>query len=673
MAEALPGFSQEDSDFLRESFASGQLTEADKDWIIQQVDRASKAVEGDVSALGPTEEPQKPFAQRALNALNTRETAAALGGTAGTILGTATMPVTGVAGPIAGGALGAAAGSNLFDNFTNLKNHLTGSEDPVIGMEQTTRNALGEGLTDAAFSMGGALAQPVRLGRMVISRLSGLNEKASRELMMIAEEAGIRLGAVDVGGTFPKGWAKTIGVFPFSGTPMREAEIQKLGDVNKAVNNILDTFAPNEKLTSEIGLDMYEAAKNSRQEFRNVSAEMYNGLKNLISDSKNPRIIPTVFTDEEGAVKGLKVFAIEQNDAARRGAILLNDGTLLPRKQSDELAGFFEKLALLPDLINPTQFERLSDDLKYLIEKNLSDGYDIKVLSQAKKALRDGFDNLRTDILPPGEAQSIKESAERVNDFYSKGIVKYQTVVAKTFERVNKFIFRAGADEAGSLNADEIYHAAINLRSPQQIKDLVSLVGRGNVANAAQRHFDIATEAARTEVKILGKSFYALDPNVLERKLGLVGAGSKNLEGVEELYKMGGVKIEDIKTLIGVMKKIEGIGDPAEFVRRRIVLGGVAGAAGVLGIGGAVAGGSALAGGDGGEAAAHGIITATALTLFGRWGSRILSDPDKLKLLTGALDESRAAIPRRANLARLTNLLGNNEPEIPQTRIDNEM
>ena len=670
----IPGFSQEDSDVLKEAFSSGRLTDEEKDWVIQQVEKASSATEGNVEALGPTEEPQPPFAQRALEALSTRETAAALGGTAGTILGTATVPVTGVVGPIVGGGLGAAAGASLFDNFTNLKNYLADSPEPPIGLERTSRNILGEGLTDVAFSMGGALAQPVRIGRMVISKMSGLNEKAAQQLMLIAEEAGIRLGAVDVGGTFPKGWAKSIGVFPFSGTPMREAEIQKLGDVNKAVNRVLDTFAPNEKLTSEIGLDMYAAARTSRQEFRNVAGGLYDNLKDLISNARNPRIIPTVFTDNDGAVKGIRLYAIEQNDIARRGEILLSDGTLLPRPQSEEIAGFFEKWALLPDLINPTQFERMSDDLKYLIQKNLKDGYDVKQLSETKKVLRDGFDYLRTDILDPREAQAIKGAAEEANDFYAKGIVKFRTVAAKTFERVNKFIFRAGADETGGLNADEIYNTAINLRSPQQIKDLVALVGIENVANAARRHFELAADAAKTEVKILGKSFYAIDPNILEKQLGLSGiAGAKKIEGITELYKTGGVKLGDIENLIGVIKRIEGIGDPAEFVRRRVVLGGIQGAIGTLGLGGAAFGGSLLAGSDTEEAATHGVITVVGLTLLGRWGSKILSDPEKLKLLTGALDKSRAAIPRRANLARLINLLGGNKEQVVQTPLDEEV
>ena len=117
MAEPIPGFSPEESDVLRQAFETGRLTDEEKQWIIDQVNKAGSAVEGDVTAIG---EPQKPFGQRALESLSTRETASALGGTAGTILGTATMPATGLAGPVVGGGLGAAAGAPFFYHFQKL-------------------------------------------------------------------------------------------------------------------------------------------------------------------------------------------------------------------------------------------------------------------------------------------------------------------------------------------------------------------------------------------------------------------------------------------------------------------------------------------------------------------------------------------------------------------------
>ena len=656
MAEAIPGFSPEESDVLRAAFDTGRLTDEEKKWVIDQVGKANAALEGDVSALGP-EEPKPSFGQKAIGALATRETASLLGGTAGTILGTGTMPVTGPAGPIVGGALGAAAGSLLFDNFRNLRNYLDDKQENITGWKEAVAHAAGEGITDATFSLGGAVAQPIRLGRMAIAKMSGLNEKAAAELILLSETAGIRLGAVDVGGTFPKGYAKTIGVFPFSGTPFRKGEIQKLQDADRAINNILDTFAPNEKLAGEIGIDMYKAAQESRQEFRTVSGGLFDNLRELINKAKNPHVIPT---------DDLRAFAIEQNDAARRGTILLSDGTFLPPVQSKEIAEFFVNVSKLPELINPTQYERLSQDLKTLIEKNLKDGFDVKQLSEAKKTLREGFDNIRTDLLDPAEGDAIKAALEGANKFYAEGIVKFRTPAAKVFERVNRFIFKAGADEAGTLNADEIYHAAINLRSPEQIKDLTKLVGKVNMQNAARENFRTAVEAARSDIEIMGKTFSAVDPSVLEKKLGLVGSGTKKLEGLKEFYKISGVDFEDVTTLINVMKKIEGFGNPAEFMRRRIILGGLAGGVGALGLGGAVVGGGA-------PGAAGGIMTGIALTLFGRHGSEIFASPEKLKLLTGALDEARGVVPQRANLARLVNLLvGDKDQGVVQTPLSEE-
>lgn len=671
MAELIPGFSQEDSDVLRQAYDVGRLTDEEKKWIIGQVDKANAAVGGDVSVLEPTQEPQPSFPERALGAFGTRDFASAIGGTAGTILGTATIPATGILGPIVGGSIGSAGGSLLFDNFTNLRNYLEGNPENIIGGREAVGHAVGEGITDAAFSMGGALAQPVRLTRMAIAKISGLNEKASLEVMRIAEEAGVRLGAVDVGGTFPKGYAKTIGVFPFSGTPFRTGQDKKIKEAEVALREMLDAYGPNEKLASEIGVDMYNAAKNSRQEFRNVADSIYKNLRESINTSKNPHIIPTneikaPLEGLEDLVGGLRSFAIRENDKARRGTILLSDGTFLPPKESEEIADFFISLAKLPDVINPTQYEALTKSLKNLIEKNITNGYDVKELSQAKALLRAGFDNLRVDLLPPGQGEAIQAALEAANTFYAKGIVKFQTPSAKIFERVNKFIFKAGGDEAGTLNADEIYRTAINLQSPEAIRDLAKLVGVENMQNAAAFNFRTVINNSRRDINMLGHTFSEVDPALLEKQLGLVGAGTKKLEGMKEFYKTAGIDFEAVTNLINVMKKIEGIGNPAEFMRRRIILGGLGAVTGAMGIGGTLLS-------DREDTMGAGLITAVTLTLLSRHGSKIFADPDKLKLLTGALDESRAAIPRRANLARLVNLMMNKDQGVAQTPLSEEV
>jgi hypothetical protein len=141
----------------------------------------------------------------------------------------------------------------------------------------------------------------------------------------------------------------------------------------------------------------------------------------------------------------------------------------------------------------------------------------VRLLTNVKNSLEESFGNIRTDLLPEVEAKAIQDSLKDANTFYSKGIAKFQTKTASAFERVDKAIFGAGASRAGSLNADEITRTVLNLRSPQQIKDLTELVGKKKVSEAASRIFQDAVEGARKDIDLSGKTFSIVNPFELER------------------------------------------------------------------------------------------------------------------------------------------------------------
>ena len=562
-----------------------------------------------------------------------KSTFSGLGGATGGAIGGALKGSRGGPfGMIAGGALGAMAGSGIHDAVK------TWTTDKSVSLEEQAKNMLKEGYYDALFSMGGAVAQPIRAARAFLGKISGVTEPAAKALLAKADRVKVGLGAVDIGGMFPKAYAKTVGVFPWTGTPFRKGEIAKYADVDRKVLETLDTFGPNKAL-NDLGIDMVAAAKGTYGNFRQISGVLYTNLNEAIEQASRQDIIPTV---------RIKEVAADLIDQAQKGAIILEDGTPLPRVAAEGVEKFLSNLPQLPELITPHQFRQLKKDLSDFIGKTLKDGWDVKQLTQIKGALEEGYNGLRIDLLQPGEGEAIQTAQKLANAFYSKGIVQFQTKAAKAFERVDKYVFKAGGETPGSLNADELYNVAVNLKSPMQIRDLTKLVGKSNMKQAASLHFENAVNASRQNISLSGKQFDIIDPFELEKRLGLAGITKDKIGGIKELYKTADVDLMDVTDLIEVMKKIEGIRNPAEFVQRRVIMGGVGALVATGGVGFT------------GSVGASG-LTGLGLTVISRHFSKIFADPRKLKLMVNALDEMAKVAPRRAALGRVIKMITEEE------------
>ena len=605
----------------------------------EMTDLKEKAIQG-LSQKQPAEAtPQEPHGKRllhgAIEQLKKRETPVMAGGMAGSGAG---MLLGGPLGMIIGGGIGAAAGSAGYDVTKSVKAMIQGKPEEVVGPVEQFQTMSRESAMDIGFSMLGAFAQPVKWSRALLAKASGLSSEASQALQQTAQRLGIGLGAVDVGGALPKGFAKTIGVFPWTGTPMRRAQIQKLSDTQKAINRTLDTFGPNYATSQAIGIDMVEAAKGTYKGFRTVSAGLYNNLTDAIEQAARQDVIPT---------KNIRTIASDLLEQAKRGEIILENGEILPRVAKEQVEKYLGNLPMLPELITPHQYKQLKKELSDFINKTIKDGWDVKQLTQVKGALETDFRSLRLDLLPPDQGKAIQEAQQIADKFFSKGIVKFQTPATQVFERVDKHIFEAGAERLGKLNPDEIYNVAVNLKSPKQIQDLTALVGQGNMKKAAAYHFDTAITGATQNVELMGRNISFVDPIKLEAALGFTGASRQKLAGIREFYRTAGVNMNDVQDLISVMKRVEAIGNPAEFVRRRVILQGITGAGAMAGIGG----GTLMKGVPGG------MLTAGALTLFSRHMSKIFANPVKLRQLTIAMNEAANNSLRMAMLGKLTKAL----------------
>jgi hypothetical protein len=141
-----------------------------------------------------------------------------------------------------------------------------------------------------------------------------------------------------------------------------------------------------------------------------------------------------------------------------------------------------------------------------------------------------------------------------------------------------------------------------------------------------------------------------VDPARLEQALGLKTTLStvKKQDGLRALYRAAGVDLDDIADLIKVMKNIEGINDPATFVKRRATLAGLSGITGAVGLGALT---SVETGG----------LALVAMAIFGRHVSKVFARPERLKLMRTALDDAADASVRRSAIGRLIKVLAEDD------------
>ena len=186
---------------------------------------------------------------------------------------------------------------------------------------------------------------------------------------------------------------------------------------------------------NDIGLDMVSAARGANKKFKSTASALYDKLADDIANASRSDIIPSRIIREDGTSGGVSAMADDIVAQAEKGGIILADGSQLAKIDSQETLDFISQLRDLPDLINPDQYRRLTEDVSDLIGKRLKDGADVRLLTDVKKSLEESFGNIRTDLLPEMEARAIQDSLKAANAFYSKGIVKFQTRAASQFER----------------------------------------------------------------------------------------------------------------------------------------------------------------------------------------------------------------------------------------------
>lgn len=589
---------------------------------------------------GPTTTGAKPL-PRELNDLIPKGTFTGAGGMIGGMAGLAGGPAA-LGTSIAGGALGAAGASALFDNVDNfLKSQgffdkaargPTAQKDVV----DISKRAVAEGTIDTAFGMGGAVIGPIfnilRGGKPVIARILGV---ANEEAAKVAQEGlrqGIGIGVQDVSKRkFVSGIGKVAGVFPFIGTPFRQAAERAGPEIEQAFARDVARLAPT-GMMGDLGVDTAALAKGQFKAVRGTADLLYGRFRALAASADVHDIVPT------NAIKN----ATEETLETFSKKVTATEAGATGPKLTGPMNRFMTKVQSLPDRISVEQAQGLSEELSDIMStaQRVGNNRTISAGTSLKKAgLELDLQNLDITRLPEGQGETIVKALEEANSFLSKNLPKFETATAKKFLRSDKAAFQGGVFKSGSQEADRLGQVLLTNPTPLEVQNIRKVIGQDALNKLTAKKLEIGfEEASRSGL---------FDADVFARELGLTG-GRRQLQGeaLNEMLKNSPLGIEDITDFVDTARLASqrNAQEASSFLARRLVLGGS--------IGGAMTGGF-LAGGS-----TIGIPTAALVSLGARAVNKRLTDPKFLLKATQALNDTLPQKVKRAALLRIMSVSG---------------
>ena len=608
----------------------------------------------------PQTEEQKTqsFTESTLNAFKSRDTSLAAGGMAGFASGARLGAMGGgavagipgaIVGGIGGGVLGAAGAGQAYDI---LESYFKGEN---LDLDDTAKQAFKDIKRESMFSLGAASIPGLKPMITRILSKRGKGEMVSKEVKQLydaGKRVGINVLPLDIAGGLGKGWGKVVGVFPIAGDPLKRAATTRATQIESVKNQILNDIAPNATL-SELGVDMFNAAKNTNKEFRNISSTLYNSfykqadkINKPFVPSKNIKIEAQKAIDDflknrpvsvtTKIVSGKATPLIKSVDKSSLKGLRNKQFKLQVRKPiganiNKSYEQYIKGLSNLEDFITPAQVKQIKKDLAEF-SKGISgkDGGGVFKLSQIAKStelsLRD-FSKYNLAAFGTNPNVSRKSLENLVNElknadkFYANGIKVFQRSTAQQFTKADKNIFIKGFDKPGSIESDELFKYVIKAGSPSAIKDLRYLIGSENFAKVSRKVIDNAF----TKASVRGDNLKGLvfNPDVLEEQLGLIGRNQSDiLENITKGTTLNKQKLKDLILVSKYHSQME-IPDVSSFIQRRAMLGGVK----------AVAGGALM-----GAGVVASPIVSPILIYMTKKSSKFFASPKNVGLAIEALD-----------------------------------
>ena len=583
---------------------------------------------------------------------------------AGAIFGAVPGAPLGPVGVVAGGTLGATGGGQLYDI---LQSYITDEPtDFVTQLGKTKKDLQREAVLQSIFMKVPGLFYKMR------GFVYGKGDKALYEA---SKRLGYPLSLSDAGNMIATGYGRVIGIFPYVGDPIKKKILEKSTFLNNQATKTLNTLAPNVSLL-KLGVNMEKASRSTFADFKRVSSFFYDDFYKAVDKvGKNTPIISTKnFKDSLNAFVTL----------VDGGAIKLTTGGKLKGPQRDTLYRYAKSGGKIPAYISSTQYKSLVEDIKYYSRLAATkEPYNLKVLTSLKAALETDLrlltkksyrDNLLKNVYPlskskqkkldPDLLSNIAKKLKFADEVYANGVENsilsntlkkklskesiesgvvpgkkaFDQPIASEFKKVDKNIFGLGFQKPGSITADQLGEALLKRNaSPQLLDDLRTLVGEKQfkkfVRSKLQKAYDSSLIQSRTKPGEL-----KFDPYKFEENLGLTTEKGRDL--FKSLTKGSKLDIQQLDDFFLIAKNHAGlkIPDVSSFLARRGVLGGFKSLSGgaIIGLGAGV-----------------NPLATSALFLFSRKTSRMLSNPGALKKVMVAIDSNAPIFQRKTATLKL--------------------
>tara|TARA_R110000824_G_scaffold125580_3_gene284777 strand:+ start:99 stop:2438 length:2340 start_codon:yes stop_codon:yes gene_type:complete len=580
---------------------------------------------------------------------------------------------------------GATVGNFSFETLDALVRYLQNDPEQQLLSVEGAGETLKRGVKEATFEMGAQYAGKAlqvfpRAVKAGFRKLFGTDNPRAVELASLAARYKVPFGIGQASQSGFKGITRVLGVIPFVGTPLKEGAKRSETAVAKSLYEMLNAFSPRVSSTLEMSTELVDAAAKKFELFNTTSNALYRRFYNLAQQlpADKQAFIPTTNV-REAASKILEM--------ARAGS--MNSQGIASSVSDDALR--IEKIAAaveqFPTMITPAFYQRqmqlLQNELATL--KGINPDFNIDGGVVLKAAFEKDLNNpvlnfagkfkngtqlpsdeiirkqqLTGEVPIPKEdlatieegaitGKMIADSLKKADSYFHKGMLKFESPVAKRLGRVDKNIFRNTWKQLPTKEKDAMFKDIFNLKSRDAIKDLRKLVGAKTLHKSLRSLVDDSVNKSNADLterlykdfepeKALKQEKMTPTANALTNIQKTLNLGTKEGDAVlDEVLKFSGVNSTEFKNVLKLASASADffIPNASVFLQRRVTLGGL----GAL----ATVGGSAK----------RGPLGMLPIVYIMRMGGKAIMNPKNLKTMTQVADNSLAPRVRRAALARM--------------------
>lgn len=589
----------------------------------------------------------------------------------------------GLPGIAAGGALGAAAGSLGQEGLADLGRATGGfggllGDDPrrgsgVGGPLGPTSRALNEGALDLA--MPSAISAVKGAGKRTALRMIGKTiPDSGQRVAAYSRELDIPLGVENVTESRTmQGVRRVLGRIPLINKEFRKLDTAQSQALVDAKGKVLNEIAPLVTTVADVGTEigeesfrrtkaaggalsgLYEQwiARAQQAGARIPSAPIKQVARDLLDSFRQD--LPTRTLRQRGT-SPLVGPSGQPISVATTETQLLDTSIALDPSVLD----FAKQLATLDDM-SPRQYQTLQRTINQIIEQNLDNR---AVLGQAM-TLKAGMESALEEVVGP---QELRTQIRGLNSAFSQYMDLLQSPQGRRVARATGGLGKSFSTRTGE--SDELYKHVFRSKSPQAITDLFRLSGRRTFSRAVRSHIEDAFETSLRTIRSSDDppiSKQIVEIKNLRRQLGFARERSSERQAMQRAMELSdGPSFGQMERFFDTMEAVlsQKEVDVADFMARRVVLGGVRSGVRAInpasifaasGSGTATIGGAAAAGPLG---AAAGAALSFLAVMGTRRATRILTEPGVLKAATSLMDPNLSMSRRNEMLIRLGRIAG---------------